>query len=86
MTRRDHYTEDLDSCRCPYCHAQCCPALAVGEPCRLGCGRPDHDIDDCAGRIHAAVCGCATGVDAHPHLLTVLRPPEGAAGVQLRLA
>ena len=83
--RRDHYLEDLDAARCPYCHSQLCPDRAIGDDCRVDCGREPHDIDECAQRIHGAVCGCATGVDNHTRLLTVLRVPPGR-GVQLRLA
>ena len=70
--------------RCPYCHSQLCPDRAIGDDCRVDCGREPHDIDECAQRIHGAVCGCATGVDNHTRLLTVLRVPPGR-GVQLRL-
>ena len=82
--RRDHYLEDLDATRCPYCRSQLCLDRAIGDDCRVDCGREPHDIDECAQRIHGAVCGCATGVDNHTRLLTVLRVPPGRA-VQLRL-
>ena len=43
--RRDHYLEDLDAARCPYCHSQLCPDRAIGDDCRVDCGREPHDID-----------------------------------------
>ena len=46
--RRDHYLEDLDATRCPYCHSQLCPDRAIGDDCRVDCGREPHDIDECA--------------------------------------
>ena len=49
--RRDHYLEDLDATRCPYCHSQLCPDRAIGDDCRVDCGREPHDAEVPASAI-----------------------------------
>ena len=49
--RRDHYLENLDATRCPYCHSQLCPDRAIGDDCRVDCGREPHDAEVPASAI-----------------------------------
>ena len=49
--RRDHYLEDLDATRCPYCHSQLCPDRAIGDDCKVDCGREPHDAEVPASAI-----------------------------------